>query len=122
MVCSISSILYSSAASFFLNYLPLSDTISSGVPYLQIHLLKIASPVVSASLSVSATGSTYLVNASVMHRTIFLSLSDVFSGPKRSMCELFDFALCTGVKEITMLVEACHLCVLYIFDILKRVL
>ena len=83
-----SNLLYNSAASLFLNSLPLSDTISSGVPYLQIHLLKMASPVVSASLSSKATSSTYLVNASVMQSTIFFPLSEVFSGPNRSMCTL----------------------------------
>ncbi len=81
-----SNLLYNSAARVFLNSLPLSDTISRGVPYLQIHLLKMASPVVSASLSVRATSSTYLVNASVMQSTIILPLSEVLSGPKRSMC------------------------------------
>ncbi len=70
------------------NFVPWSVTRSSGVPKRQIHLSNIASTTVAASLFGKATNSTYLVKASVIQRINFFPLSEVLSGPNKSVCTI----------------------------------
>ena len=70
------------------NSFPPSETISSGNPYLQIHLLKSAEATVGASLFGSATSSASFENASVIHMMYFFPDPEVFRGPNRSICIL----------------------------------
>ena len=94
--CLIWSNLYSSLASALQNSLPLSVTISSGVPKRQIHFSKTALPTVFASLLGIAIISAYLVNASVIHKINFFPSADVFNGPNKSMWQRWFIAVHCG--------------------------
>ncbi len=84
------------------NYLRLSDSNITDVPYLPIHRLKIASATVVASLFGMTVTTMYFVKASVMNIIIFLHELD-FNGLK-NQCELFDLVQCTVVRELKSLI------------------